>query len=325
MVKETENTVKTVRASRKTTETATTRKSASSSRETAPDNNKVGSLLYNERQKKGLELTEISRALCIRRFYLEAIEKGNYGDLLPMPYSVGFVSSYAKYLGLNHTRIAQLFREEINEKPNKNQVFIADDTPSEVPVPNKIYVIGGIILVLLIAALWHLLSPSSSSEKAPEEPALSSVDEHHQPSSAEEVEYFETQKEPEKKDDISDNSIKENIVEVKDAPIAPQQIIMSNESYVEPTAEKEVPVSSGIEVKITKENTWIEVRDSKKIYISKILKVGDTYRLPDTKGLILSSGKYEGVEVYINGKLTPVIKPNRKMRISLDKFLNKNH
>jgi len=37
--------------------------------------------------------------------------------------------------------------------------------------------------------------------------------------------------------------------------------------------------------------------------------------------MILSAGKYNGVEVYVNGRLTPVIQPNKKMNIALDPFV----
>ena len=79
--------------------------------EPAEDTDRIGNLLCHERLKKGLELEDISQVLCIRRVYLEAIESGNYVELPPLPYSAGFVNSYAKYLGLNNTRITQLFRE----------------------------------------------------------------------------------------------------------------------------------------------------------------------------------------------------------------------
>lgn len=42
---------------------------------------------------------------------------------------------------------------------------------------------------------------------------------------------------------------------------------------------------------------------------------------PEGKGMILSAGKYNGVEVYVNGRLTPVIQPNKKMNIALDPFV----
>ena len=74
-------------------------------------------------------------------------------------------------------------------------------------------------------------------------------------------------------------------------------------------------------------NTYVqelvdEVKDNEKLYLSKVLQPGDTYKVPEGDGKILSVGKYDGVNVYINGVLSNVIRPQKKMNIYLDKFLN---
>ena len=44
------------------------------------------------------------------------------------------------------------------------------------------------------------------------------------------------------------------------------------------------------------------------------------------EGMILSVGRVEGADVYIDGKLTEVVKPNKKTGIALDPFLaSANH
>ena len=52
-----------------------------------------------------------------------------------------------------------------------------------------------------------------------------------------------------------------------------------------------------------------------------VMRPGESYRVPEGKGMILSAGKYNGVEVYVNGRLAPVIQPNKKMNIALDPFV----
>lgn len=107
--------------------------------EPAEDTDRIGNLLCHERLKKGLELEDISQVLCIRRVYLEAIESGNYVELPPLPYSAGFVNSYAKYLGLNNTRITQLFREELNDGAREKRIFMTEDLSAEAGLPDKRY------------------------------------------------------------------------------------------------------------------------------------------------------------------------------------------
>ena len=55
------------------------------------------------------------------------------------------------------------------------------------------------------------------------------------------------------------------------------------------------------------------------------MQPGESYTVPNGPGMILSVGKPEGVVVYINGVETPVVRPNKKMNIALDEYLNDNH
>ncbi len=321
MTKEADNTKKTVKTARKVSET----KPANNVRKALPepnDDDRVGIILRNERIKRGFELDEVAKKLCIRSGYLEAIESGNYTALPQMPYSAGFVSSYAKFLGLNHTRITQLFREEIHVKPKNVQTFVAEETPSEASVPSKPYVLIGVVMVALLAGLWMLFSPSSEKAK-PEEIVVEQKAEEVD-SKVGTVEYFESEIEqpaPESSDTVATNSGEVPTIVVAEGENADSsQIVVSEDNYVE-----DEPKQSGVEVKITSGDVWVEVKDANKIYLSKIMKAGSSYHLPDVKGLLLSVGKHVGVEVYVNGKLTPVIKRDHKLRISVDGLLSANH
>ena len=79
----------------------------------------------------------------------------------------------------------------------------------------------------------------------------------------------------------------------------------------------------GVFVEVLKE-TWVEVKDDSKLYLSKVLQKGDTYKVPEGKGMILSLGNYDGANVYINGVLTKVARPNKKTNIALDPLLEAN-
>ena len=285
----------------------------------SPD--RVGNLLCNERLKKGLDLDDIAQVLCIRRIYLEAIENGNYVELPPLPYSAGFVNSYAKYLGLNNTRITQLFREELDEKPKDKNVFMIEDAGPEASLPNRRYIIGSVIAIVVIALIWSLISKLSVDTKS-EDSSVASVASTDEPLTSD-VEYFSpsTGEFDEKEVKDNDKSTSANS-ESKQENEPVEQVVMKDESFVEPAAsvQQEKPKTK-IEIKITKEDTWIEVRDAKKVYFNKVMKPGETYVVPEGNGMLLSAGKYDGVEVYADGVLIPVLAPNKKMRVSLDPFI----
>lgn len=82
------------------------------------DNEKVSALLAGQREKLGLSADEISRRTCIRRSYIDAIERGNY-KVIPDPvYTKGFIRNYAKAVGLSgDALVRQWVREEGGADP----------------------------------------------------------------------------------------------------------------------------------------------------------------------------------------------------------------
>lgn len=100
---------------------------------------KVGSLLKEMRIQKGLKLPDIAKKLCIRRIYLEAIEESNYAEIPEFPYGIGFIRSYADFLGLNSSNIVELYKEETNIQPEKD-IFVLEPQ-TEATVPGKKYLL----------------------------------------------------------------------------------------------------------------------------------------------------------------------------------------
>lgn len=311
---------------------------------------RVGNLLKEMRVQKGLKLAEISKKLCIRAFYLEAIEESRYQDIPEFPYGAGFIRSYADFLGLNSSNIIELYKEETNVNPDKN-IYVLEPQ-AEATVPGKKYVLISILALAAVYLVWYSYNAGHDISLAPEEIAADTAADLGGVSS----------EQPIAVDDYSVTVDTAPIVvgEVLPAPIeADQQIVMTNESFVEPEA---VPASApssssssveavaapkaevkteapkeakpeakpvknavipgeGVVIDVTKE-VWIEAKDADKLYLSKVLQPGDRYTVPEVKGMILSAGKVDGVNVYINGKLTPVFTNTKKMNVSLDKFLN---
>ena len=282
------------------------------SEELAESADRVGNILCHERLKKGLELDEISQVLCIRRIYLEAIENGSYVELPPVPYSIGFVNAYAKYLGLNNNRISQLFREELDEKPKEKSVFMVDDAGPESSLPDKRFIIGGLVALVLIALLWSFLG--QTDEQTDEENVATEMSDQN---IGEKIEYFSPTTEEEK--NTSSDEVK--VQDVSDT--ASEQVVIKEESFVEPAAATKVAPKprTKIEIKVVKDDTWVEVRDDKKVYFNKVMKPGESYVVPEGDGMQLSAGKYDTVEVYADGVLVPALQPNKKMKVSLDPFM----
>lgn len=274
---------------------------------------KVGSLLKEMRLEKGLRLPDVSKRLCIRKLYLEAIEESDYDEIPAFPYGVGFIRSYAEYLGLNGDNIVDLYKEETNATPDKN-IYVLEPQ-GEANVPNRKYLLISLLAIVLVYLGWSLYTNKAENTSPTIELEVeSNISEHNLPVVENYIEVTETT-------DVADITPEESI----------EQVVITEEPFVEKTTEnseittEENKVQDGVVIKVIEE-TWVEVKDDSKLYLSKVLKPGTEYIVPEGgKGIILSIGKVDGAEVYINGKLTKIARPNKKTNIALDPFLATAH
>lgn len=82
------------------------------------DQDSLGSYIKRIREKKGLELLEVSAAININIKYLQAIESGNYRDLPKGAYGKIFFKKYIEYLDIRHKNIVNEFIKEQNRSQN---------------------------------------------------------------------------------------------------------------------------------------------------------------------------------------------------------------
>ena len=105
-------------------------------------------------------------------------------------------------------------------------------------------------------------------------------------------------------------------------PAADSQINITNDSYYGDSPEETLPETDSRIVVKFKGESWFEVRDDAKIYITGIFEKGYIYNVPNQPGLRLSVGRYYNVDIYIDGKLTTVVRPRKQTNVDLDPFLN---
>lgn len=303
-------------------------------KEKAPKITKIGAMLKEMRQQKGLKLVDVSKKLCIRKCYLEAIEDSNYKEIPAFPYGIGFIRSYAAFLGLNGENIVELYKEETTSSKTKNMNIL--EPQPEATMPSIQHILISILAIVLIYAGWFFYSQSTEEKSTPAEyteEALDSYDDvvvvedfkndAETVSQPETVEVINTNEQITVSNDIYTGDVKEATQPTVVEDNKETQDNSTNEVANKETKEfvkQEIP-TVGVYLEILK-TTWVEVKDSDKLYLSKVLQPGELYRVPDGAGKILSVGKYDGVNVYINGVLTNVVRPQKKMNIYLDKFLN---
>src|SRR6185503_1453587 len=77
----------------------------------------VGQELARARQRKGEKLSDVWLVLKIRPDQLLAVEEGRWDALPGRVYTIGYVRSYAAYLGLEPGRLVERLRNELEAPP----------------------------------------------------------------------------------------------------------------------------------------------------------------------------------------------------------------
>ena len=77
-----------------------------------------GDTLRQARAQKGITLRQAEQEIRINRHYLAALEDETFDNLPALPYQRGIVRTYAAYLGLDQTRLVELFDEARGTQPN---------------------------------------------------------------------------------------------------------------------------------------------------------------------------------------------------------------
>lgn len=120
----------------------------------------VGQELAAARQRKGKRLSDVWLVLKIRPDQLVAIEEGRFDVLPGRVYAIGYVRSYAAYLGLDAERLVDRLKAEL-AGPTAAGVLPADPVPlteRTVPLPHSGKVMAGLIAVTFVFFSYYALS-----------------------------------------------------------------------------------------------------------------------------------------------------------------------
>jgi len=132
----------------------------------------VGQDLRAARLRRGDDLATVSRVLKIRKDHLEALEEDRMEALPGRTYAVGFIRSYADYLGLDSVQCVERFKAEIAGRTDTNQPTITViDEDAERRMPKGWKVMAAVVLVLVLYGAYQLASSVDRIINEPEVPA----------------------------------------------------------------------------------------------------------------------------------------------------------
>jgi cytoskeleton protein RodZ len=131
----------------------------------------VSESLRGRRLECGLEVDYVAQILKIRPGVLVAIENGKFDELPGPAYAVGFVRSYATYLGLDAEALVVRFKSETSEIARRPQLeFPLPIRDSRVPTGPLLVIC--VLLAALTYAGWYYFSstPEQLADMAPAVP-----------------------------------------------------------------------------------------------------------------------------------------------------------
>lgn len=252
----------------------------------------VGALLKKARDHYGLSIEDVERALRIRASHLVALEEGRIDRLPGRVYAIGFVRSYAEYLGLDGGRVVSKFKNESGGSGRERPELTLPVPASESRLPDiKILLPSFAGLVLIIALVAFL---SGGNDRIAEIPSAAGAEAIPVSGGMAEL---QMPMESALAQTISDAGASEG----GDGPMrTTAESVIANLS----AAPDAMPAPTLNRVVITAiENAWTEIRNAEgKVVLSRILKAGDVYTIPDEEGMTLSTGNAGGLVFTVDGK-----------------------
>lgn len=289
------------------------------------DAQNVGELLRNTRLKKGKTLGDVSKDLCIRKVYLEAIENLDTKNLPQMPYGLGFVRSYSEYLGLNSARIVQAYRQAAYADEGKE--IINEENAASAPEyngPGLLHICIGLIGIAAVFAIWSGVSSYSQSKQVPEEKEVLESDVVPEPVIIEENDASLSEMGID--DAVNNEESSENLQNSEQDASVEGAEKKVEKTEPEPIAEEKTEDSDATTVThmqiVLSGPSWLELKQGNKVLLSGIYSKGFKYDVPNEMGFIVSVGRYYNVDFYIDGKLTKIASAMKQTNISLDKYIS---
>ncbi|MGZ6008658.1 MAG: helix-turn-helix domain-containing protein [Rhizomicrobium sp.] len=132
----------------------------------------VGQDLRAARLRRGDDLATVSKVLKIRKDHLEALEEDRLDALPGRTYAVGFVRSYADYLGLDTAQCVERYKAEIAGRSDSNgtpQVTVIDEDEHR-RLPQGWKIIATVDVLLMLYGIYYLISSASSMFSQPATP-----------------------------------------------------------------------------------------------------------------------------------------------------------
>jgi cytoskeleton protein RodZ len=329
----------------------------------------VGPTLRAARDRMGKTLDECAEQLRIRQPFLSALEDSRHRDLPGGTYAIGFLRTYAEFLGLDGEELVRRFRQEGAGEFATRAQLVFPSPVSEGRIPGGAVIFLGVMLAAVAYGGWYWLStreqrvaeivpplPDRLSSLLTRPAALTGDAKPAQPAEVKPADVRPA--EPARPGDES-AKVREDVVPpaeveedkpaeikapevkpasaAKPADMAPPPAVPAIPAQATPAVPKpdeakpvEAPAvavgpaepqpasppdgktygnetaESRVVVKAANDDCWVQVREiDGSLLVSRLLRRGDAYRVPNRPGLTLMVGNAGALEVMVDGKRSP--------------------
>lgn len=240
------------------------------------DRRNVGEQLAAERVRQQLELSDVAARTRIPLRHLEAIETGAHDGLPALPYSAGFVKSYANMLGLDGQELSRTFRDQIGGEQRAYFEPEAYEPVDPTRVPSRLLAMIALGVALLMGMAYLLLRFEGDNSDLAKLAADTVQDVRPTPAA-------------------------------RPAPVAVPAPVPAEPAI--PTGPISVTANEDVWIKVSE-------RDGGKTYFMDVLVAGQSFTIPDDAvDPILRTGRPQSLKVLIGTtELPPVGKPDQLVR-----------
>ncbi len=297
------------------------------SEENAETGSAIGAALQSRRESQGLTLEGVAAQLRIRAVFLQAIEAGRIAELPGAAYALGFVRSYADFLGFDGAAMAAEYRRELNRVGRRFPLAWPKRQKDHRPFPG----LSALLVILALAgggyAAWQYRDraepPMASVPPVPAEIAAAAKPDPAPPPAPVPAPVSATV-------DVAPASPSAPAEPMAlDLPAAPAALAAaapeadftgtdadavgdagrSIESVPAQSSQPEAadPVVPRLRLRAALDS-WIEIRDpSGAIILQKLLRASEVYDPDPAAGWVLDTGNAGGLVIEIDGTALPAL------------------
>ncbi len=286
---------------------------------------RVGEELRDSRLALGMSVAEMATRLRIRRPYLEALEDGRIQDLPGPAYAVGFVRTYSAALGLDSDVLVRRFRDHSGAAVTRKTNLVFPEPVPERGMPAGAVVAVGAVISICAYVAWFNWSGGGQRTVdvvPPVPPRLESAAEQGRAQI------------PGRDNGAPRDGLRADPGTLPLAALpppggitAPSGANTAAQAATVPAAQPS-PVAAaapavvqlipglpdGTRVALrakagSADGAWVQVRDPRngQVLLNRVLRPGEFWPVPVRDGLLLDTGKADGLDIVVDNALSPAL------------------